>query len=118
MNSPTSEQPDSTVTHLILIRVDQLVDDAELDDEDLDQGIPGEYLVRVASTEGDDPLEQALDVFHESIGIATLDNYSIDAAPIDPSQAPPGARELDGAGNVSAPQPELTSNEPEQGFGL
>ena len=76
------------MTH-VLVAVTQQVTDQELDADDSPE-IAGSYVVQVK--EGStDPTEDALDYFHDHIGIACLDDFSIDASIVDPANIPADA---------------------------
>lgn len=71
-------------THRIAVEVACLVDFDDLDEDDIDEDgnctVDGSYLVTVAAPEGtprDHVIEVAKDLFHNSVAIACLDDFSI-----------------------------------------
>lgn len=75
---------------VVEIHVRQLVPDAELDPEDLEDKVAGKYEVEVpASAELPVAVSIALDEFHCSVAISCLDDYSI-ACFIDGEQVEQG----------------------------
>jgi hypothetical protein len=73
----------------VLVAVNQLVPNEGLDADDSPE-IAGNYIVAVRDG-SNDPTEEALDTFHDTIGIACLDDFSISASTIDPTNIPADA---------------------------
>jgi hypothetical protein len=73
----------------VLVAVTQLVPDEGLDADDSPE-IAGSYIVEVRDG-SNDPTVEALDTFHDTIGIACLDDFSISASTIDPVNIPADA---------------------------
>jgi hypothetical protein len=73
----------------VLVAVTQLVPDEDLDADDSPE-IAGSYIVEVRDG-SNDPTEEALDAFHDTIGIACLDDFSITASTTVPVNIPADA---------------------------
>ena len=73
----------------VLVTVAHQVTDQELDADDSPE-IAGSYVVQVKDG-STDPTEDALDTFHDTIGIACLDDFSIEASTVDPANIPADA---------------------------
>ena len=81
----------------VLVEVTQLVDDAALHPDDVNQ-VAGSYAIKLL---GDalgvstaNKIESALDVFHDQIGIHTLDDFSITTRLVTGALVPTEAQEL------------------------
>lgn len=68
-----------------LVEVSCLVDFDDLDAEDVNEdgecAVDGTYALRLTGNLPEDPVERVLDIFHDHIGIACLDDFTIIARP-------------------------------------